>query len=220
MEHKGEDISVSRLAEIFLELEEQGAHNINLVTGSHYLPWILEALDRVDLHIPVVYNSSGYETVEAVRAMKGYIDIFLPDLKYFDRETAEQYAHAPDYPEVALAAAAEMIAQTGAPVLEDGILKKGCIVRHLVLPGHRHASITLLRHLADRFGTKAFLLSLMSQYTPPKRDTGFPELNRRVTKMEYYSVLREAQTLGFEGFMQDISSAKPEYTPDFDLTGI
>lgn len=222
MEHTGKDISISRLVEIFLELQAQGAHNINLVTGTHYLPWILSAIDMAKprLHIPIVYNSSGYETVEAIRKMNGYIDIYLPDFKYFDPETARRYAHAPDYPETAKAAIAEMIAQTGSPVLEDGILKKGCIVRHLVLPGHRHASISLLRYLASKFSTDTFLLSLMAQYTPPKQDTGFRELTRRITKMEYHSVLREAQTLGFHGFMQEISSAKEEYTPHFDLTGI
>lgn len=218
----GKEISTERLAEIFLSLQAQGAHNINLVTGTHYIPWIVRALHlaKPRLHIPVVWNSGGYERTEALAMLDGCIDIYLPDFKFFSPETAQNYAGAPDYPEIAEAALAEMLAQTGPPLLEDGILKRGCIVRHLVLPGHRHESIALLEHLAERFGTEQFLLSLMAQYTPMHEDKDYPQLNRRITKMEYHSVLRTAQELGFQGYLQDKSSAQSDYTPHFGLEGL
>lgn len=218
----GKDITPERLTAIFLELQEQGAHNINLVTAGHFLPWVIAALRaaKPQLRIPVVYNSGGYELPETLRMLEGLVDIYLPDFKFFDPETALHYANAPDYPEIAEAALSEMLRQTGAPVSEGGLLKKGCIVRHLVMPGHRHESIALLRHLSERFGTEAFLLSLMAQYTPMHTDAEYRELNRRITKMEYNSVLNEAQRLGFQGFWQDKSAASDSYTPDFQLQGI
>ena len=218
----GMDISTERLTDIFLALQEQGAHNINLVTAGHFLPWVIPALEAAKprLCIPVVYNSGGYELAETLRALDGLVEIYLPDFKFFDSETARSYANAPDYPEIAEAALAEMLRQTGEPVLQDGLLQRGCIVRHLVLPGHRHESIALLRHLAERFGTAAFLLSLMAQYTPMHEDAQYPELNRRITKMEYNSVADAAAALGFDGFTQEKSSASAGYTPDFDLQGI
>ena len=218
----GMDISTERLTEIFLALQEQGAHNINLVTAGHFLPWVIPALEAAKprLCIPVVYNSGGYELAETLRALDGLVEIYLPDFKFFDSETARSYANAPDYPEIAEAVLAEMLRQTGEPVLQDGLLQRGCIVRHLVLPGHRHESIALLRHLAERFGTAAFLLSLMAQYTPMHEDAQYPELNRRITKMEYNSVADAAAALGFDGFTQEKSSASAGYTPDFDLQGI
>ncbi len=221
-EPEGKRITPARLAEIFLSLQAQGAHNINLVTGSHVLPWILEALDlcRDSLRIPVVYNCGGYETVESIRALEGYVDIFLPDFKFFDAQTARNFANAPDYPEVAQAALSEMLRKAGTPALRDGIMERGVIVRHLVLPGHRKESIALLTHLAERFGTEAFLLSLMAQYTPMQHDACYPELNRRITKMEYNAVMNAAVSLGFQGFFQDKTSASAEYTPDFDLSGL
>lgn len=221
-ENQGKEIPVERLSEIFLELQEKGAHNINLVTAGHYLPWILKALDTAKprLHIPVVYNCGGYETEESIAALEGYADIFLPDFKYFSPETAEKYASAPDYPETAEKAISRMLRQTGKPVIKNGLLQKGCIIRHMVLPAHRHESIALLHHLAACFGTDTFLLSLMSQYTPTGKLDAFPELKRKITKMEYLSVLKTAQELGFQGYMQEKSSAASEYTPDFDLTGI
>ncbi|MCR5718441.1 MAG: radical SAM protein [Oscillospiraceae bacterium] len=218
----GKDIPPQKLCGIFLSLEEQGAHNINLVTAGHFIPYLVPVLEKVrpKLHIPIVYNSGGYELTEALRMLNGLVDIYLPDFKFFDSETAKQYAKAPDYPEIAEAALKEMLHQAGAPVIQNGLMQKGVIVRHLVLPGHRHESIALLRHLADVFGTDAFLLSLMSQFTPMKKDTAFPELNRRVTKMEYTSVVRTAAELGFQGFTQDESSAERSYTPDFALQGL
>ncbi len=222
LSHRGKPITPLRLSEIMLSLQEQGAHNINLVTGSHVLPWILEALDlcKESLHIPVVYNCGGYEKTESIQALRGYADIFLPDFKFFDRETALQYACAPDYPEVAADAIEAMLRLTGKPVFQDGILQRGCIIRHLVLPGHRKESIALLHFLKERFGTKGFLLSLMAQYTPMQHDPDYPELNRQITKMEYNSVMDAAVALGFQGFFQDKASATSDYTPEFDLSGI
>lgn len=222
LENTGADISPEQLAEIFLELQEQNAHNINLVTASHLLPWIIRALEiaKPELHIPVVWNCGGYELEESVAALDGLVDIFLPDFKFFDPETARSYANAPDYPQVAERAVAQMLRQTGKPVMEGGLLRQGCIIRHLVLPNHRHESIALLRHLAERFGTEQFLLSLMAQYTPMQEFPEHPELNRRITKMEYNSVLKAAQELGFQGYLQDKSAAQSTYTPDFGLEGI
>ncbi len=221
-ENQGMPITTERLSEIFLELQSQGAHNINLVTGTHYVPWILEALSLAGdaLRIPIVWNTGGYESVETLRMLEGHVDVYLPDFKFFSEETALNYVAAPDYPETAEAALAEMLRQTGPPVMENGILQRGCVVRHLVLPGHRHESMALLTHLAERFGTEAFLLSLMAQYTPMHEDKQYPQLNRRITKMEYNSVLDKAQALGFQGFLQDKSSAESSYTPHFGNEGL
>ncbi len=222
LDHRGKSITPQRLSEIMLSLQEQGAHNINLVTGSHVLPWILEGLDlcKGSLHIPVVYNSGGYEKTESIQALRGYADVFLPDFKFFDRETALRYAGAPDYPEVAAKAIAAILDITSEPVFQDGIMQRGCIIRHLVLPGHRKESIALLHFLKEQFGTKSFLLSLMAQYTPMRHDPDFPELNRRITKMEYNSVRDAALELGFEGYFQEKSSASSDYTPSFHFEGI
>ncbi len=218
----GRDITPERLRDIFLELQGQGAHNINLVTAGHFIPYLVPVLESVkpDLHIPIVWNSGGYELTEALTALEGLVDIYLPDFKFFDPETARHYAKAPDYPDIAEAALAEMLRQVGKPVFEGELMKRGVILRHLVLPGHRKESIALLEHLAGRFGTDQFLLSLMSQYTPMHEDTQYRELNRRVTKMEYQRVTDRAAELGFQGFSQDKSSAQSTYTPDFALQGI
>jgi putative pyruvate formate lyase activating enzyme len=221
-ENFGIAVTPQRLCDIFFELTAQGAHNINLVTPTHLLPWIREALllARPRLSVPVIYNCGGYELLESLSALEGLVDIYIPDFKFFNSETAQQYAGAPDYPEIAQTALAEMLRQTGFPQIENGLMKRGCILRHLVLPGHRHESISLLHHLASVFGTEKFLLSLMAQYTPMHQDDAHPELNRRVTKMEYNSVLRTAQELGFHGYLQDQSAAVSDYTPDFHLQGL
>ncbi|MBQ8688236.1 MAG: radical SAM protein [Ruminococcus sp.] len=219
----GASLSISQLAECMLHLQEQGAHNINLVTGSHYTPWIIEAIHSIrdKLHIPLVWNSSGYESSETLSQLDGMVDIYLPDFKYLHKETSKGYAQAEDYPEIAKAALREMLRQAGTPVFNaDGILQKGLIVRHLVLPGHRHESMALLDTLSELLPKEAFLLSLMGQYTPPEMRLPYKNLNRRLTTMEYRSVLRHAQELGFDGFSQDLSSAQSQYTPNFNLEGI
>ena len=220
----GKGLSSDRLAEIFLSLQEQGAHNINLVTATHYLPWILPALDQVKtrLHIPVVYNCGGYERVETVKALKDYVDIWLPDLKYFDSELSRRLSQAPDYFSFASAAICQMVLQTGTPKFDhNGLMKRGVIIRHLVLPGHREDSIRLLHWMAETLPKQGFYISLLSQYTPYQKDEDYPELNRRITRYEYEKVVETALELGLEqGFMQKKSSAKEEYTPSFQLQGL
>ena len=220
----GKDISPERLAEIFIELQRKGAHNINLVTATQYIIPVIEALDiaKPELRIPVVYNCGGYERVETVRALKGYIDIFLPDIKYFSPELSRRYSMAADYFETACAAVSEMAVQVGPPVFgKDGLMKSGLIVRHMVLPGQRKDSIKILEWLADNLPRGGFLLSLMSQYTPYATDDEYRELNRRVTSYEYESVVNKAVELELtSGYMQEKSSAQEEYTPPFGLEGI
>lgn len=219
----GKDISVQRLAEIFLELQQQGANNVNLVSPTQYVPQIIEALDlaKPELKIPVVYNTGGYERVETLRMLEGYVDIWLPDAKYADPKRAGDYSNAANYPEVAFAAIAEMLRQAGDPVFDqNGMMRRGVIVRHLVMPGGMQDSFRVLEELTKLRQKQHFLLSLMSQYTPYRRDETYPELNRRVSSYEYRRVCEYAQELGFEGFQQERSSAKEEYTPDFDLTGV
>lgn len=235
-ERFGREISVRRLADIFLRLQDEGAHNINLVTATQYLPSVVKALELVRdrLLIPVVFNCGGYERPEIVRALEGYVDIWLPDLKYYDPALAARCSQAGDYFTYASQAVAQMIAQTGAPVMdENGLLRSGVVVRHLVLPGARTDSIRLLHWMKENLPEGKWLLSLMSQYTPAgeaaaasseaKAGSGrpCPDLSRRVTTFEYESVLNTAVDLGLTaGYMQQKSSAKEEYTPPFDLTGI
>ena len=219
----GKEISVERLAQIFLELQEQGANNVNLVSPTQYTPQIIAALDmaKPKLNIPVVYNTGGYERVETLQMLEGYVDIWLPDAKYADTQRAQNYSQAADYPQVAHAAIEEMLRQTGGPKFDqNGIMRRGVIVRHLVMPGGMQDSFRVLENLAKLRKKQEFLLSLMSQYTPYCKDEQYPELNRRVSTYEYRRVCEYAQELGFEGFAQERSSAKEEYTPDFDLTGV
>lgn len=221
---RGKSISSERLAEIFLELQDQGAHNINLVTATHYLPWILPALDMVKekLHIPVVYNCGGYERLETIQALSSYVDIWLPDLKYFSSDLSRRYSQAPDYFARASAAVRQMILQTGTPVFDDrGIMQKGVIIRHLVLPGQKEDSLQLIKWMAEKLPEKQFYISLLSQYTPYEKNPDFPELNRRITSYEYQKVVEAALEAGLEqGFMQKRTSAKEEYTPSFAYQGL
>ncbi len=219
----GKEITVERLAWIFLELQEQGVHNINLVTADMYLPQVLRALRMAKprLRIPVVYNCSGYQSIEAIEALQGYADIFLPDLKYFSPELSRKYSGAADYFEVASKALVKMASQAGTPVFDgEGMLQKGVMIRHMVLPGCRKDSIALLHWLCGHIPRERFILSLMCQYTPPDA-CAYPELMRRVTAFEYDSVVNEAVKLGLErGYMQARGSAGREYTPPFDLRGL
>lgn len=216
----GEEITPARLAEIFLELKAQGAHNINLVNPTHFVPQIIEALDIAgnELDIPIVYNTGGYERVETLRSLEGYIDIYLPDVKYFSEEAARLSA-APNYFETAMAAVDEMLRQTGAPVFEGELLKRGTVVRHMVLPYLYKDSVEVIKRVGERFGDR-ILFSLMSQYTPFHKAKDDPRLNRRITTFEYNKALDAVMEAGLHGFMQERSSAKEEYTPEFDLSGI
>ena len=210
---------VYALTELMLKVEAMGAHNINLVTPSHFVLPIARALDKIKpkLSIPVVYNSSGYELVSTLKMLDGLVDVYLPDFKYSSGELSQKYSSAPDYPEIAVAALTEMYRQVGAVSFDErGILLRGMIVRHLVLPANRKDSIAVLDTLAKLLPIKDIRLSLMSQYTPEfAKDSEYKELHRRVTSFEYNSVLDHALSLGFEGYFQHRSSATADYTPNF-----
>ena len=222
----GKEIPAARLSEIFLELQQGGAKNINLVTATQFLPWVTEALDTArarGLRLPIVYNTGGYETVETVQALSGYVDIWLADFKYASRKVSAELSAAADYPAVAEAALRQMLLQTGAPVYDaDGYLQRGVIVRHLALPGHTQDSLAVLQTLARLRNETAtpFVPSLMSQFTPFYKAAEHG-LGRRITSYEYRKVIDEAVRLGLtDGYMQEKSSAQEEYTPPFDLQGV
>ena len=193
------------------------AHNISFVTGTHYTQAIIRALEIYKPGIPTVWNSGGYERLETLHALSEYIDIWLPDYKFALPAVAEKYAHAPDYPSVAMNAIQFMCDTAGENVIEDGILKKGVIVRHLVLPKNVRNSVAALRKISSEL-PRGTLVSIMSQYTPAGNISAFSELGRRLTAAEYEKVLDTADTLGLTGFRQELSSAAEEYVPDFDLT--
>lgn len=220
----GKEISVEKLGEIFLNLEKQGAANINLVTGAHYVPQIREALSiakEKGLSVPVVYNSSGYEKVETLKLLEGYVDVYLPDFKYMEASLAEAFSNAPDYPERAKEAIEEMVRQTGKCVFnEEGYLEKGTIVRHLILPGHTVNSKKVLDYLHNTYGNKIFI-SIMNQYTPVYEQKVYKELNRKVTEREYKKVLDHALESGVEnGFWQTGDTAKESFIPSFNYEGL
>lgn len=219
----GKEITLTRLSEIFLELQEKGAHNINLVSPTQFVPQIVEALELCGkkLNIPIVYNTGGYECIETLRMLEGYVDIYLPDFKYYDNELAKRYSSAENYFETVTEALKEMHRQVGKYRLDkSGIMQKGMIIRHLVLPTHRHDSVKVLEWIAENLPKDEILISLMSQYTPFYKSNEFKELSRKISTFEYNYVLDKADELGFCGFMQEKSSAKEEYTPDFDFEGI
>ncbi len=220
----GKEISEERLAEIFLELQEKGAANINLVTGTHFAPSIRKALERAreqGLSLPVVYNCGGYESLRTLRMLEGFVDVYLPDFKYMDSQLAEKFSHAPDYPEAAKTALAEMVRQTGPCVFDpEGYIRKGTIVRHLILPGHTRNSKDVLRYLHETYGDRIYI-SIMNQYTPVRPLPDYPELNRKVTRREYEKVLDEAVRLGIEkAYIQEGETADESFIPAFDLEGI
>lgn len=221
-ELKGETVSVQGLRDIILRLQDTGVHNINLVTPTHFTRVIAEALSGIKLEIPVVWNSSGYESVETLRMLEGLVQIYMPDMKYMDKDLAKRYSAAEDYPETAAAAIKEMYRQTGNYVLgEDGMLKRGVLIRHLILPGQVGNTMDVIDFAAESFPKNSVLFSLMSQYTPMPGLEKFPELNTRVdsdTNRHMYSYMLKC---GIEnGFWQDISAATDEMIPDFDLTGV
>ena len=215
----GRVVSGEELQSLMLRLQDEGAHNINLVTPTQYAQQLIPILAQVKpkLNIPVVYNCGGYESVETLRALAGLVDVWLPDFKYYSAQLSEKYSSASDYFKVAVEALEEMLRQQPTAVYgDDGMIRAGVIVRHLVLPGCRGDSIEVLRCLEQQFGNRAFLLSLMNQYTPQfAKESPYRELHRRVTTFEYESVLRVAVELGFDGFLQGKSAATAVYTPDF-----
>ena len=216
----GREITVQRLRDIFLELRDQGVHNINLVTPSHDARAIAQALDGLELGIPVVWNSSGYESVETLRMLEGLVQIYLPDLKYADAALAARYSAAPDYPETARAAILEMFRQTGPFRMDgDGLLQSGVLIRHLILPGQIENSLRVLDWIGETFPKGTVLVSLMRQYTPMPRVMGMPPFDRRVTEEEYQAVLSWMYLNDLEGFTQEAEAASQSYIPDFLNSG-
>ena len=220
----GKVISIGRLSDIFLELQAQNANNINLVTPSHYVLQIREALllaKEKGLTVPIVYNCGGYESVEALQALDGLIDIYLPDFKYSDAARAKELSAAPEYPQIASAAILEMYRQVGGAVIEDEQMTRGVIIRHLVLPGCIDNSLGVLDWIADNFPKKDVLVSLMSQYVPMGRAKKLPPFDRRITQDEYDAVLSYLYLLELDnGYTQDFSAASADYIPEFNLEGL
>jgi len=226
----GQRMTTEELSAAFLSLKEQGCHNINLVTPSHYVPQIREALLRSRLDIPVVYNTSSYECAQTLRQMAGLVDIYLADLKYLDKELARNYSHAADYPETAKAAIAEMVRQVGGIEYEcddgaivqnateypDGaLMKKGVIVRHLLLPGQVEEAKRIVRYLYETYGDSV-AISILNQYTPLSHVEAYPELNRKVRSEEYEEVVDYALELGIgHGFLQEGEAASESFIPEF-----
>lgn len=217
----GKAISAERLKEIFDELISDGANNINLVNPTHYANSLKNVLTEYKSKVPVVYNSSGYERVETLRSLEGVVNIYLPDLKYINSEKSLRYSSAEDYFEYASKALIEMKRQCSENIYDsNGIMKKGMIVRHLVLPKNTNQSIEVLKWIAENLGVDT-AISIMSQYTPYGKTDNYPELQRKITQREYDKVLSFALSLGFENiFTQESDSANTAFIPDFNLTGI
>lgn len=219
----GKEVTVNRLSEIMLELQDQGAHNINLVTPDHYLFPIKEAIllaRSSGLAIPIVYNSSSYVKASSLKLMKGLIDVYLPDFKYYDDDIASIYSDAFGYKDIATSAIDEMLEQVGDPVFEDGLMKKGIVIRHMILPGHTKDSCKILSHLHKRYGDHVYI-SIMNQYTPLPHVEAYPEINRKVTGREYNKVLDYAINIGItKGFFQDGKTQECSFIPEFDYRGI
>ena len=215
----GKPVTVDRLREIFGALIAQGAHNINLVNPTHYAHMVAQALEQ-PLPVPVVWNSGGYDRVETLRALEGKVDIYLPDYKYRTADYAARYADAADYPQAAEAAIVEMVRQTGPYCYENGLLKRGVIIRHLLLPGKLAEAKRVMDWVAETFQPGQVLFSLMSQYIPWGRAAEYPELNRRLRPAEIRAAEGYMADLGLEGFTQGAEAAQADYIPPFDLTGV
>ena len=221
---RGKRITVERLAEIFLELAEKGVHNINLVTPTHYTPEIIQAVQlarKQGLSLPIVYNCSGYEKVETLQLLEEIVDIYLTDFKYMEQDLAAKYSKAPDYPEIAKKALEEMVRQTKKVTLdEDGMMRKGVIVRHLLLPNHLKNAKKVVKYVYETYGDRVYL-SLMNQYTPLPQVKDIPELNRKVTEREYDRLIDYAMNLGVEyAFIQEGETASESFIPEFGCEGI
>lgn len=216
----GKAVTVDRLREICRNLISQGAHNINFVNPTHYAHVLCQLLQQ-PFEVPVVYNTGGYDKVDTLRFLEGKVDVYLPDLKYLDSDSASRFSAAANYPETATAAIREMFRQTGPCVFdENGLLKKGVIIRHLVLPGRLNEAKQVMDWVADQFSPGEVLFSLMSQYTPCGKALNDPQLSRRLRSSEGRSAREYMYNLGLEGFTQEDDSAKTDYIPAFDLTGI
>lgn len=214
----GYDITETQLASEFMRLMNEGAENINLVTPTHYIPQIIYAAAearKIGLSVPIVYNTGGYETERSLALLDGTADVYLPDLKYMSEETAARYSFAMNYPETAKRALDVMFEQVGEPVFENGMMKRGMIIRHLMLPGHLADTIKVINYVHKRFGNSVWF-SLMSQYTPIRHIEKYPELNRRVEKRAYDLAVQRCMELGMENvFIQDGEAAKESFIPEF-----
>lgn len=220
-ENGGRTITPERLAECYKELEDKGVHNINLVTADHFAHAVVKSLEIYKPRIPIVYNCSGYTSPKTLSMLDGLVDIYLPDFKYADDFLAVKYSSAPNYVNTAVAAIHEMTFQVGLPQFDDdGIMKKGVIVRHLILPAHTKNSLEVLDIVKRRFGDQV-LLSLMCQYIPMGKvsDREFSRINRKITRREYDKVKLEMRRLGIDGFTQELSSADESYVPEWDFEG-
>lgn len=218
----GKKISENELSELMLNLEASGAHNINLVTPTHFVPSIKRAIilaKEKGLSVPIVYNTGSFDSIEALRELAGLVDIYMPDLKYYRADSAKKYSNAPEYPDVAKRVIEQAYLQTGEPVIDsNGMMRRGVIARILLLPGAVAEAKLSLKHLYETYGDKIYI-SLMSQYTPMPKMA--PPLDRRVTREEYRQLISYAERLGVKNcFIQDIGSAKESYIPSFDLTGL
>lgn len=218
----GKEITIERLAEIFLELQEKNVHNINLVSPTPYVYQIIEAVKiarKNGLIIPIVYNTNSYENVETIRLLKETVDIYLPDLKYYNNETSLKLSKAPNYFSISTKAITEMINQVGMPILDEkGIMKKGVIIRHLVLPNHLTETKQILKWIADNFDNKVYI-SLMAQYFPTYNAKNYEEINRKLNKKEYKYILKMASEIN-NGYIQELGTHEEEYVPTFDLSGV
>ena len=220
----GKVVSIKRLSEIFLELQEKGANNINLVTPTHYVPQIIKALDIAKnngLIIPILYNTNSYDSLETIKSLNGYIDVYLPDFKYFNDKYAFKYSSAKNYAENAIKVIDEMLNQTGSPKFDDkGRIIKGVIVRHLMLPGLLFDSKKVIDTLYERYGDDIFI-SIMNQYVPMFNASKYPEINKKLNPKHYDSLVNYAAELGVKnGFIQEEGANTDSYTPDFNLEGV
>ena len=217
---KGVEVSEERLIRIFEHLVDEGANNINLVNPTHYAVQLAHTLKKYKPPVPVVYNTSGYDSVDTLKLLDGLVDIYLPDFKYIRNDKALRYSRAEDYPQFAMAALTEMKRQVGNDVFdENGIMKRGMIIRHLVLPGNTNSAIQALDYLAENFGDT--YISVMAQYVPCTDLSEYKEINRKITKREYDKVVNHILELGLEKvFLQKLESATEDYIPDFDLSGV
>ena len=219
--HFGKEISIERLAEIMLEQQEKSVHNINLVSPTPYVPQILQAIDiakKNGLHIPIVYNTNSYENLETIQMLNGYIDIYLPDFKYYDDEVAMKYSKVPNYFATASQNIIEMVKQVGTGKFDNGIMKKGVIVRHLILPGHILQTKRILNWMKQNLPSDIYI-SIMAQYFPTYNAKSYPEINRKITKSEYNFVM--SMLKDFEnGYVQELGEHEEEYVPYFNLDGI
>ena len=216
----GEAVTKERLRDIFLELQDKGVHNVSMVTGTHYVNQIAWALEAAKLHVPVVWNSSGYDSLEALKKLEGLVQVYMPDLKYLSPALAAKYSAAPDYPETAMAAIREMYRQVGPFVMDgDGILQKGVLIRHLILPGELDNTFDVIDYIAEHYPGEQVLFSLMSQFTPTAH---CPEaLQRGLTQEEYDRCDSYLSLSGIAcGFFQELAACGTEMIPAFDLTGV